>query len=80
MIKPPRATKPKIDFFSVYHEKKPPKTAPKLVFMVIHEKQMFFAILQNRMVDDAQKRASITMHPTENQKKALDCSRVFILR
>ena len=41
MIKPPRATEPWIDFFSVYRDKKPPKTAHFWLFTVIHEKQMF---------------------------------------
>ena len=42
MIKPPRATEPWIDFFSVYRDQKPPKTAQNQPEPTIHEKQMIF--------------------------------------
>lgn len=44
MINQPEPLKSKIDYFDSFREQKQPKTAPKLVFTVIHEKQMFFMI------------------------------------
>jgi penicillin-binding protein-related factor A (putative recombinase) len=42
MINQPEPLKSKIDYFGIYREQKPPKTAPNRPLTVIHEKQMFF--------------------------------------
>ena len=46
MINQPEPLKSKIDYFDSFREQKQPKTAPKLVFMVIHDKEMIFMTIK----------------------------------